>query len=608
MYSQVPGGWFHLVVVRGATSGHWLYINGILISSNGSSITLSPSSSSPFKIFCRYSGSIDTSRRLANIFFHAGTAYTTAQVQRLYQETKVYASTNNLSGNDGIQITWKPWSKKVCNPSCTDIQSPDTGLTYYIYRAIEPAQVDLRNSIPWAIKTTSTGSYASLPSSLTGANATAMPLDPLATDSSGNLLCTSSSITTPQCVLVGSVSGSDCNASTPGGCTFVDNANGFSNSMLYNYIMVVRDAEGNYQTPKVQRYRSPYFTGGFSPNSTASFRSEQRWRRASLMLVDELYQNTLASPQVMSYVPMDVSGLDHDFFIHKYETASYDGTVANNSPSGASDWPLQADSSNWVNTAAACQDKFSKTSSFPTECGSGGQVNNTSTLVKSWTGFAPLATIDQGAAWKACRNTGIVDAVGNTYRLGLATDAEWLKAADWGDVDKDGNIDQSVYAGNIGLGISSLESGMAGGCNTNTSSAYSSNSSQTASCRSRYGAAVMVGNVWEWTSGQQSSGNGFDNGVDGLWLGRTLPGGLATTTIDSISKVYYDLLRTLPTASAGAPAVAQNGDNFWINTSGLRGSRRGGDWSNGTYAGRWALSVSSAPSNTDALRGARCSR
>ena len=64
---------------------------------------------------------------------------------------------------------------------------------------VEPPQIDIRTTIPWGIKTAS-GSYATMPAGLTSGNATGMPLDPLATDSSGNLLCPTTYSASNPCV------------------------------------------------------------------------------------------------------------------------------------------------------------------------------------------------------------------------------------------------------------------------------------------------------------------------------------------------------------------------------------------------------------------------
>jgi formylglycine-generating enzyme required for sulfatase activity len=235
-----------------------------------------------------------------------------------------------------------------------------------------------------------------------------------------------------------------------------------------------------------------------------------------------------------------------------------------------------------------------------------GNTSATGLIYQSKRDVAVQANIDQGGAWKACKNAGVYDDMGHAYYMSLPTDAEWLKAADWGDLNQDGTIDQNVYTANFN--VNDLEGNGAQDnyvvrCHTdnNPPQPYTSNSSQTASCRSRYGAADMVGNVWEWTNGQIYEAVGNDNGVDGLWLGQTFQ------TISGASfGNRYDLLRGF-SKSSNAPTVTNNGDFQWY-ASGLRGSVRGGGWDRGASVGRWAVDLGLAPAENYAVFGARCSR
>ncbi|MBC7532455.1 MAG: SUMF1/EgtB/PvdO family nonheme iron enzyme, partial [Oligoflexus sp.] len=501
-------------------------------------------------------------------------------------------NTSDAVAEGKITLSWKPWQKTVCNPSCT---SSSTGLTYKIFRFVEPMRQSLLGSnTPWAVTGGTNNPFAS-----------DKPIDPLAIDSSGNPIYTSS---TTDGKLIATIS--NCDSSNLSNCTFEDSTSagtGFSTLMLYNYEILTSDAAGNAITARTQRYRSPFFTGNTSATSSfASFRIEPRLRRAGVFLVDEAYQQAQTRPQIMAHVPMDISGLDHDFFIQKYEASVYGGGVSNASPvAAASNWPLQGPSSAWVSNAGLCYHKFLLTGSFDlTGCGDGTQVNSTTATFQSKQGTAPQVSIDQGASWKGCRNTGISNANGASYYLSLPSDAEWSKAADWGDVNQDGTIDQNTFTGSVS--IPGLESGTADTttvrCHTdnNPGSAYASNSSQTANCRSRYGVADMVGNVWEWTTGQQFSTAGYDNGTDGLWYGVTFPG-----ANNNISAFKMDLLRAFPSSSSQS-TVADNADFYWYATS-LRGAFRGGSWDGGSNAGRWALYVSYAPSNVYAGIGGRCS-
>ena len=606
-YTALSAGWHHFVAVWASSTSYAIYVDGVA-TTGSTSWPLAAGSTADFEVGAYGGGNGKFSGRMADVFFHSGTAYNVEQVRALYSGTKgAYFNSKNLStAQDSVTMSWSPWSKQYCTTSCTS--AADTGFTYYIYRYVEPPKVDIRTTIPWAIQTS--GSYGTVSSYLTGANATGMPLDPLATDANGNLLCSNSSTTTPMCVLVANIAGSSCNSSTPGNCTFTDSAslsNGFNPQSIYNYIMVVRDGDGNYTVPKVQRYRSPYFTSDFSQGATAAFRTEQRWRRVAPFLVDENYQQAQTVPQIMVHVPMDVSGLDHDFFMQKYEASKYSGTISNNTPAGASAWPLQASgtAAGWLNNAGSCYDSFLRNGTFSLSgCGDGSSVDSTSAVMQSKQGTGSLASVDQGAFWMACRNSGVADGAGNSYYEHLATDPEWLKAADWGDTDQSGYVRTGYLTANGG-GITSnavgtIESGNGtnGYCNTNGAGYSTSASTNTQYCRSRYGAADMVGGAWEWTTGQVYSGSGYDNGIDGLWRGRTInPGCTASTVFPG----YYDLLRgSLATASTGA-TVSVNSD-YCIYNSGLMGAFRGGQFNAGAAGGRWALFLG----GTSTSVGGRC--
>ncbi|RYZ60222.1 MAG: hypothetical protein EOP07_01485 [Proteobacteria bacterium] len=496
-----------------------------------------------------------------------------------------------------VTLTWAPWQKTVCDPTCA---SSAMGLTYNVYRFREPTRQSLLGSnVGWALTGGSNNPFAS-----------DKPFDPLAVDASGVPIYTAA---TSDGKLIATIT--NCDTATPANCAFEDSVTagtGFSTTQLYDYVIVTKDAAGNAITAKTQRYRSPYFTGNTSATSQfASFRLEPRFRRAAVFLVDEAYQQSLARPEIMVHVPMDVSGLDHDFFMQKYEASQYNNTVSNAQPvAAASNWPLQGPPGSWVTNAAVCYNKFLQTGSFDLMgCGDGAQVNATTATVQSKQGTLPLVNIDQGAAWKACKNTAITDSGGASYYLSLSTDAQWNKAADWGDVNQDGTIDQNTFTGSVN--IASLEWNGSGGdattirCHTdnNPASPFASNNSgsgSTANCRSRYGVADMVGNVWEWTTGQQTSAAGHDNGTDGLWYGVTLP----TTGSGAIATLKMDLLRAVP-SSLALSTVADNSD-YYIYGSSFRGAFRGGSWTGGSADGRWLLIVNNAPSNLSADVGMRC--
>ncbi|MBC7531405.1 MAG: SUMF1/EgtB/PvdO family nonheme iron enzyme, partial [Oligoflexus sp.] len=463
-----------------------------------------------------------------------------------------------------VNVTWQPWSKTTCNTSGTCAAS-DAGLVYKLYRFTEPNHQSIRTPMPWALGNSSSN-YAS-----------DKPLDPLAVDTSGARLFTSSS---SDGTLIATIS--NCVNSTPANCTFADLSTKDGGSLLvgkiYNYILAVEDASGNAVTPMVQHFRSPYFAG--PPLSSASaFRMEPRLRRAAVFLVDEFYQQYQTRPEIMVHVPMEKSGLDHDFFIQKYEGAIYSGSVVNNPANGAGFWPLQGTAAAWVSNAAQCHDLFLQTGTFNlSACGNGSAINPTTATVQSKQGVTPRIYIDQGASWKACRYTTIADSDGKNYSLQLPSDPEWFKAADWGDSDQDGTIEASLNPFTGSVATSTIESGAGDNTsirchtdyvpagfimNTNTSGAGS-----TATCRSRYGAADMVGNVWEFTTGQIDGQSGLDNGIDGLWYGHSFH----SADVYAGATTNYDLFGGFLSNGVPGSLISSTNDFYWQG-AGFRASR-----------------------------------
>ena len=80
-----------------------------------------------------------------------------------------------------VTISWQPWSKTVCTPNCT----PNDGISYKLYRFVEPTLSSARVATPWALLNPPLNNNPNPYSS-------DKPLDPLAVDSNNNPLFTSS--------------------------------------------------------------------------------------------------------------------------------------------------------------------------------------------------------------------------------------------------------------------------------------------------------------------------------------------------------------------------------------------------------------------------------
>ncbi len=492
-----------------------------------------------------------------------------------------------------IELKWSPWSKTVCNSAGSCSASGD-GLIYKVYRFLEPNRVSNRFGFPWALN------WSGLPPVYTNLR----QINPLAVSTSMTRQYTASST-------YGKIiaTRSDCLISTPANCQFTDSSTagtGFLPGKMYNYMITVTDADGNEVLPMVQKFRTPFLAGDPLSTSEPAWRVEPRLRRASVMLVDEAYQQAQTSPQIMVHVPMDKSGLDHDYYIHKYEASTATGTFANNGSEAV--LRTQTPTSGWLSKAGECNELIAQNKTFAAACGdTNGIVNATQAQVQSKKAILPATFVDQGSAWKACRNSAVADDEGFFYHLKLTTDSEWSKAADWGDVNQDGTIDQSVYVANVGLASSSLEYGTPNNttvrCHTdnNPTTLYLTNSTATAHCRSRYGAADMIGNAYEITSGQISSGAGSDNGEDGLWLNATTP-----ASDGSFAATKWDLVRSIPTATGAT--LAFNSDAVLITNSGIQTSIRGGGMNSLGASGRYYHNFQSSPASVAGTdTGFRCS-
>lgn len=202
----------------------------------------------------------------------------------------------------------------------------------------------------------------------------------------------------------------------------------------------------------------------------------------------------------------------------------------------------------------------------------------------------------------------LTDVDGVKYRLHLPSAAEWTKAADWGDVDMDGVIDQNAYTGGA-TSIAALQAtlpadGATYRCHVdgNPASPYSSADANTSNCFSRYGAENMVGNVAEWVLEREGGYVLSDNGVDGISYGRSIP-----TTNGTIATLTFDMLSALPLTN-GATLYADYDAYTAPTTTDARYGLRGGAYDS-TYGnpGRFSIHVNSSEYTKNPKLGFRCS-
>jgi formylglycine-generating enzyme required for sulfatase activity len=489
----------------------------------------------------------------------------------------------NLSGNladsiaeGDIEITWTPWNKTVCNVagSCT---SSDSGITYKLYRFLSPNLFSQKEgTMRWAL-----GIAGSV-------YTTDTLLDPIGIDSSWNPSFTAA---TANGKLIATVS--NCTNATPANCAFTDSsaaANGFSPNSIYEYVLVAGEGATNYRYADVPRFRPVTMLGLFSNVYNAgTSRLEPRFRRASVFPIDAAYQLAQTVPQVMVHVPLDQSGLDRDIFMQKYE-----GSVASGSYHGGG-----GGAPNLPNQPGVCIDAINRTNTIPWQsCGIAGYNNVTTTILQSRPGRAPAADHDWGDAFRACLNSGLIEGSGKAYRHHLPSSAEWFKAADWGDVDFDGIIDQNPFTGSIS--IASLQSSSSPDTTTvrchvdaSPASAYSTGSTSTATCVSRYGAENMVGNLAEWIADRSSNKTAQDNGTDGIGMGQPF-----LTTSGNISNLSYNLMSAFPTFG-GAIAYADFDAYTSPADNNIRNISRGGSYDASAHGAAGRFNMDTRTGNYD---------
>ena len=109
--------------------------------------------------------------------------------------------------------------------------------------------------------------------------------------------------------------------------------------------------------------------------------------------------------------------------------------------------------------------------------------------------------------WRMCHNTPLSDGPYD-YRLSLPTMSQWAKAADWGDVDHDGVIDQHVDGSMLGRTTINIEFSSYStpdvGCNTHSGVTVTGRP-EDADCLSRYGAQGLIGNIAQHSKAKNAS-------------------------------------------------------------------------------------------------------
>lgn len=285
--------------------------------------------------------------------------------------------------------------------------------------------------------------------------------------------------------------------------------------------------------------------------------------------------------------------------MYKYEGVPYDGSITGsatgNSPAATSS------GSTWASTAAVCHEETTRLGTVSSNCGN----TNVSNRLKSVSGLSPAnTTYSFGVYYRACRNSTASDGDGNTLRFYLPSGMEWTAASDWGDINYDTVLDDNAFAS---ASVTTLETSTgAAYCGAAGSPAVTGNKS---SCRSRYGAYDMVGNVSEHTADRLYNFLGLDNGMDGI--------GLGTVSVEAASVTYrptrYDIWRGIPTLTSFSggvtgltlPSVFYYGSQA-NGAPGLYATTRGGHYGTGTSTSRWYMDYGNTVTDVHAVMGGRC--
>ncbi len=482
-----------------------------------------------------------------------------------YRFERISIPSSPSASGGAITITWAPWEKS-CGATCS------ANFKYYVYRMQEPVAKDERLNPTWAVA----GSRYSI--------GVSKPLDPLAVNS--NL----SSAWTP---LTGGplTASSICNGSGPYKCSYIDNLSSTDARTAWIYVIVAEDEVGNRLAPQVQRFRTPHLTGRplylkFNDSRQSSFRMEPRLRRVSLALLDTTL-TTLGKPtQRMSWVPMHLSGLDHDYYISSYELSAYAGVVNDVSHEGpASTVGL---SYFWRADASTCYERYLRTGLIDVTCNNGG----TSLKVQSVPAVTPISEQDFGSYVAGCMNSNVTDAdtTQNDYRMRPVTTAEQNTAGDWGDFDFNDIVDKNDFAWPTLVGSSARTYETSGG-NCTEGTFTLSPAGAKIKCRSMYGVYDATTNYHERSADKYYQDYGLDNGIDGMGLAgleKALVGQRGFNVGNNDTR--WDLYNLSPTNGVNGVPNPQNPaarlDNPYTTQAGIFTSLLGGsNWYGTSYTG-----------------------
>ncbi len=343
------------------------------------------------------------------------------------------------------------------------------------------------------------------------------------------------------------------------------------------------------------------------------FRSEIRLRRAAIFLTDETYQNS-HDMEAMVRVPLDTSGLDHDFFVQKYAAS---GTITGpgagdpvlaNVPRGKVSQGAQYGKPTAANCYFNAQLNGNASGNAQTAC---GNTSVSGTMLSRYN-TAPVKALAFNQLGQGCRNSSVLDASSNFYYLNLLTGSEFMAASDWGDMNTDGVIDQSIDNNLKGGAILDVEQsqGNYGPAISGTGCSAGSllNTGTRSDCQSRYGVFDLVAYLFVMLNEREYNAVGLDNGMDGSYLGVAMQPNGSEPNNNMPNPPVYDLIRGLflnPNLGVTLFTMPGIGFAYPVNNSNVIGQfHAGGDYNAGSRVYR---DVTNAIGYTDSVTSGRCS-